>query len=92
MCNSSLSESEPEDQIHQFWRSGFAHVNEPHTEQCQGKSRKIILDFCHSDPVIVQFVVSISIIYPCYNCYNQLYTSLLYNCLYLVEFYDVYIR
>lgn len=38
MYNSRFSESEPEDQIRQFWRGGFAHVNEPHTEQCQGKS------------------------------------------------------
>jgi len=37
MYNTSLSESEPEDQIRQFWRGGSAHVNEPHTEQCQGK-------------------------------------------------------
>jgi len=37
--NSSLSESEPEDEIRRFWRGGLAHVNEPHTKQCQGEPR-----------------------------------------------------
>jgi len=75
--NSRFSESEPENQIRQFWRGGFAHVNEPHTEQCQGKFHGM-LDLLHLDPIIVQITVS------------SLITHFHYERSYLVEFYDAF--